>query len=359
MSVGSLRIGRIFGIDISLHWTFILLLLIILVYQAYLAFVLFSLLFICVFIHELAHSVTSLRNGIRVREIVLTLLGGVSVIDNVEIDPKIEFRIAIVGPLMSLFLGGIFGIFAVFSPLGAITFLFQNLFILNIALGILNILPAFPMDGGRVFRSYLQRRMNSLEATLLTVKASKAVIGLLIVASFAYALFVNGNPLILTVNLIVALFLYEGAQTEQEGAIIRKKTSGLTVRGLATRGFISVDQDAGIKEIYRMVKDRRSHIVITKKEGSFMLVDFFRKKVNRGMRAADLSVPIPEIGPGSNVLDALIKIESSRPGVAAVVSKGRLLGVLTARHLEAFISLHMMNEKDGKDYKQKGAELDK
>src|SRR5271170_3744124 len=107
------KIGSIGGIDIQLHWTFIMLLIFILFLSFYL-FVIWVLLFVCVLIHELVHSITSKRNGIKVKKIVLYPLGGGSIIDFEKVSPEIEFRISIVGPIASLLIAMIVGILTIY-----------------------------------------------------------------------------------------------------------------------------------------------------------------------------------------------------------------------------------------------------
>ena len=102
------HIGRIFGIDVELHWSFILLLVVILFLSLY-YFIIWALLFVFVLLHELVHSVTSRRNGVNVKKIILYPFGGGSVIDFENVTPEVEFRISIVGPLASLLIAALLG----------------------------------------------------------------------------------------------------------------------------------------------------------------------------------------------------------------------------------------------------------
>ena len=126
MSQGSVRIGKIVGIDIELHWLFILLILFFIWLSPLLGFI-WILLFVCVLIHELSHSITAIHNGIKVTKIILLPIGGASIIDQTEMDPNVEFNISIAGPIMSLALGGIFGIMVIFTPPGILTYIVQYL----------------------------------------------------------------------------------------------------------------------------------------------------------------------------------------------------------------------------------------
>ncbi|MDD5082289.1 MAG: site-2 protease family protein [Dehalococcoidales bacterium] len=171
---GAIKIGRIAGIEISVHYTWILAFLL---FTWLLASAFFPqsypnwsaaaywitgalaalLLFISVLIHEIAHSLVAKARGLPVKGITLFIFGGVSNIESEPDKPKVEFAMSIVGPLSSLVLAGIlYGIFLLVpaqdSPLGAIL---RYLAIANAWLAAFNILPGFPLDGGRVLRSII------------------------------------------------------------------------------------------------------------------------------------------------------------------------------------------------------------
>lgn len=347
MSQGSLKIGKLLGIDIELHWTFILLMLFPLLFGYLLLFVILLLLFICVLIHELAHSITSLRNGIKVRSIILLPIGGASIIDSFNINPKVEFNIAIVGPIMSLFLGGVFGVLVAFSPPGPATFVLQTLFELNILLGIFNIIPAFPMDGGRVFRSYLERRRSRFDATVLAVKVSKYFTVIFAVAALIYLILINASAEFkefeFLVYLLIAFFIYGGAQGEMENALLRRDTSGLKISYAIDRDFVMVGPDTSVSRLYEIAKRSRSHIMITKTDTGFALIDFMRKRRSWAGSVRSLAVPLPVVAESSSATDALAKVEGSEFGVGIVIRKGVPIGVLTAQRLQALISLHVLS----------------
>ena len=185
MAGASPNIGSIYGVPIELHWTFIVMMLLALAISVNL-FIIFVLLFVCVFLHELAHSVTAIRNNISVKKIILYPLGGGSMIDMDEVPPKLEFMIAIAGPVSSFLLAFIFGIAVIFIPAGTIELFVQLLFILNLLLAVFNILPWFPLDGGRVLRSWLEKKRDFLSATKLTVNISNAIIVLFVIGTIAF-----------------------------------------------------------------------------------------------------------------------------------------------------------------------------
>ncbi len=164
----SILIGRILGIPIRVH--ILLLILLPVLATLYSSNFMFGLLlvigvFTSVALHELGHSWVAMRKGCHVQEIVLTPIGGVARMSHIPSKPMDEFLIAIGGPLVSLALGilGVFSISELFFVLGAI----------NLMLFGFNLLPCFPMDGGRVLRAYLAHRKGRLQATRIAAEVGK------------------------------------------------------------------------------------------------------------------------------------------------------------------------------------------
>jgi Zn-dependent protease len=342
----SYRIGRIFGIDIELHWTFIALLLLTLFLSTYL-FVLIILLFACVLIHELSHCFVSLRNKVKVSRIILLPMGGASVIDEVKLDPRIEFNIAIAGPLMSMLLGCLFGVMVVLAPPGPANQMFQFLFEVNLLLAVFNILPAFPTDGGRVFRSYLERRYNQYKATLLTVRAGNVVMGLIVLGTLAFVVALNApfytKEFVFLWNLMIVFFLYQGARTEKELMEMRHYSKSIRVSEVASKQFILVKPEDGAQKLYDTVRKKKIHLLITKIGGDYAYVNLLRKeKLKPGVRAQDIATVIPSIELNANIIDAFEKMEANEIGIAAVTSRKKIVGIVTLTHLQAFISLHIL-----------------
>lgn len=342
-------IGKVYGIEVELHWTFILLLVFTLLISLY-VFLLIVLLFVCVLIHELAHSVTSIKNGIKVRKIVLLPIGGASIIDEAKIDPRLEFNIAIAGPIMSLFLGGVFGLLAIISPPGIILETMQLMFEMNILLGVFNLLPAFPMDGGRVFRSYLQRKRSYYEATMLTVKVSKYMVGAIFVGTFAFLIFGSSfsfsyREFVTMWNLIIVMFLYSGAQAEEEGALIKKETSGLHLEDAVTKHYLLVKPNMELGELYRKLIKSGVHLAITKIGREYAFAEVYNKKVKNAIFVKDVATIIPAADAHMPLADALSFMENRNAGIVAVIKKKRFIGVATISSIQTIISLHMLSKQ--------------
>lgn len=149
-------------------------------------------LFVCVLLHEISHSLVAIRHGIQVKDIYLFIFGGVAMIEQEPKSPLEEFKIAIAGPSMSFFLSFLFFLVAYYYPKDDLFNGFVNyLFLVNLTLGLFNLVPAFPLDGGRILRSILWRKKGLLNATKISSKVGNYFGNFLILAGLLF--FITGN----------------------------------------------------------------------------------------------------------------------------------------------------------------------
>ncbi len=212
---GSLKLLTVRGIPIRIHWS--LLLLLPWFAWRYSNMLEFSWawggltaigLFASVALHELGHSFTGMAKGIRTVDIVLTPIGGIARLARIPTRAMDELHIAIAGPLVSIALGGLFyGLLRLAMPLlsEAAQLVLWVLAVTNIALAVFNLIPCFPMDGGRVFRALMSRKWGRLEATRRAVTLG----GWLAAALFVWGLI---NTQVLT--MVIAWFVYSSARSE-------------------------------------------------------------------------------------------------------------------------------------------------
>lgn len=356
MAGASPYIGRVYGIPIELHWTFILMMLFALVLSTYL-FLIFVLLFVCVFLHELAHSITARNNGIAVKKIILYPLGGGSVIDMDNILPKIEFRISLAGPVASFLLGFIFGVAVIFTPAGMVKVFIQLLFILNVLLAVFNILPWFPLDGGRVLRSYLiEKKHDFLEATKTTVRASNAIIVLFIIGTLAFVAVESSYSLlykefIVLWDVFIAIFLYGGAKAELQNAYIKEYTKGMRVSSAISKNYVMLNKRPSIAEVYEAVVKSHTHIILFKEMGKVYVVSrmpqnfvgLAPKGDNFDIRS--VSAEVPYIDYNAQIYSALSRMQEDNVGIMAVKTGRNIVGILLKQHVETLISLHISHTK--------------
>ena len=238
---GAFKIGRFSGIVVRLHWTFFLLLAFFafLGYQAsgsavgaLTAAVTIVALFFCVLLHEFGHSLVAQRLGIGIHSITLLPLGGVSNLESLPEKSADEVKITLAGPLVNVVLAPIF--FGVGLLLGAIPRMPADLFMgigsvgqfffylgyLNVVLAVFNLIPAFPLDGGRILRALLATRLGAVRATDIS-----SAVGQLFAVAFFFTGLLGGNFLL----ALVAVFIYFGATGEAQMVRQQEKTRGLTV----------------------------------------------------------------------------------------------------------------------------------
>ncbi len=218
----------------------------------WLAGIIATLLFFgSVVFHELAHSLVAIRTGIQISEITLFIFGGVSKITEEPQDPVTELKVAVVGPLSSFGLALVFWVIeGIFGGLGLslLTGVFSYLAWINLALGFFNLIPGFPLDGGRVFRALYWWKTGSLtRATRLAADLGKG---------FAVALMVWGGLSIFLGDLIgglwfifIGMFLRGLSQRGYEEVVIRKSLEAVPVQEVMTREVVSVPPDLTISQL--------------------------------------------------------------------------------------------------------------
>ncbi len=254
-----MRIGKFYGVQVTLNWLFVLLLLMLaaagLLAQA-------VVVFVSVLLHELAHVVATRSLGLAVAELELLPFGGVARIDDlVEVDPAVEVQVALAGPVMSLLLVALcllaqtsYSEYETWLELGIRT---------NVALAVFNLLPALPLDGGRVFRAFLTRRHGFREATRWAVRLGKGLAILFTLAGVVgyYYGYVN-------MTLIVAgFFVYAAAAKEQRTAmyvliryLARKQEELQKKRCLPVEQLVAVAQTT-VGEVVKHFLPQRYHMV--------------------------------------------------------------------------------------------------
>jgi Zn-dependent protease/CBS domain-containing protein len=244
MRSGSFKIGRAFGIDLRVHWTFFLLLLFFAGYGyaqfgnvlgALLMTGLIVMLFCFVVLHEYGHSLVATRLGIKIEDITLLPIGGMARMKALPEKPLDEVKIAVAGPLVNVVLAFVlygiaylgFGSTPTLQGLGlqdgggTLGSVFSYLALVNAILAVFNFIPAFPMDGGRVLRGLLATRMGMVRATDVVSAVWQGFAFM-----FFFYVLLSGNFIL----VLIALFVFFGAQAEAQMVRQREMMQGLTVR---------------------------------------------------------------------------------------------------------------------------------
>lgn len=351
----SWRIGRILGIEIRIDssWIVIFLLFSYVLAGSYyprslpgaslslhwlLGIATSVLLFASVLVHELAHSIVAIHNGEKVKNITLFLLGGVAQISEEPKEPFKEFRMAIVGPLASFVLAVVFFAVSVVirgasAPGAAVA---AYLAVINLSLGVFNMLPGFPMDGGRVLRSIVWKLTGDLrKATRVASVSGQA---------FAFLLIVFGVLRILRGDfgglwfILIGWFLHNAAVRGYEQVVVKSMLEGLRAEDLMTTDFVSVAPDLRVQSLvddYILKKRERVFLVMSGPElgGIVCLEDVKATPRDRWPSAtvAEIMTPreklesVPSSADGSAILNRLTTKDIHQ---IPVIDGGRIAGVI-------------------------------
>ncbi|GAA0648599.1 CBS domain-containing protein [Salarchaeum japonicum] len=215
-------------------------------------------LFAGVVLHELGHSVVAIRYGYPIDSITLWILGGIASLSEQPEDWRHEFSIAIAGPIVSIVLGALsWVVLTLFPPsLDLVRFVFGYLALMNFALAAFNLLPGFPMDGGRVLRALLARNRPFARATQMAAEVGKLFAILLGIVGLFANLFL----------ILIAFFIYIGASSESQRTTMTAAFEGVTVDDVMTpeRDLKTVAKDTTVAELMeRMFSERHTGYPVT------------------------------------------------------------------------------------------------
>ncbi len=283
-------------------------------------------LFASVLVHELGHSLYAVQRGGKVRSITLYMVGGVSELAS---PPRNEALMALVGPLTSLILGGVFvGLARLTTGTGSPNLSFGLFYLgqLNVVLGVFNLLPAFPMDGGRVLRGALARRIGPIRATRIAASVGRAF-----AIVFAVLGFLSLNVLLLFISFVV----YAGAEAEARDVLVRAALGDLRVRDfMSPLGTGIAEEDTLLDVGERMMRERRTAYPVSRdgRVVGFVTADTVKQvPVDARSRifARDALRPAAVVDAGEKVVDALHLLGAGGGTEVAVIDSGRLVGTLS------------------------------
>ncbi len=360
----SLQIGNIAGIPVKIHWSFLLVIPLFawiigsqIVLTTELIRILFGVpidatlitaglnpyilgtvvalgLFFGVFVHEVAHSLIAKAKGIKIHGITLLILGGVSQMEEVVPDPKVELPMALAGPLTSLAIGIICSALVYVFPVlpdpavaGVLIFTFGYLGLLNVLLFAFNLLPAFPMDGGRVLRAWLARRMPLSRATQIAADVGKG---------FAVLFGIFGFLMLNPILILIAFFIYIGAN--QEATFLRYYVllQDVTVADAMSNSLVTVEPETPLPRLLELMYETK-HLGFPVVErgnlvGIVTLSDIHKvSPIDReAMQVRDVMTRDPiTLPPSAPLIDALRIMTTHGIGRIPVVDDGDLVGIVT------------------------------
>jgi Zn-dependent protease/CBS domain-containing protein len=347
------KLGTFAGIDVFVHATFLLLIGWI-GYSHWLQYgtiakvvegILFILaLFLCVVLHEYGHALTARRYGIKTRDITLYPIGGVARLERLPEKPIEELWVALMGPAVNVVIAVVLFVYLYLTrglvPMTDLTVtsgsFLARLMAVNVSLVLFNLIPAFPMDGGRVLRALLAMRMDYVRATQIAANIGQGL-------AFLLGLFgLFNNPFL----LFIAFFVWIGASQEASMVQVRNSISGIPVtHAMQTRFDILSPSDrlervvslilAGSQQDFPVVEDGQFVGVLTRD-------DFIKALSQHGQNTPITEVirrDVPSVDSHEMVEMALMRLQESGAKTLPVMHRGRFVGLITSENITEFLMI--------------------
>src|SRR3990172_6821266 len=304
------------------------------------------LLFASVGFHELAHSFAAKKYKIPIESITLFIFGGVARMKGEPPHPKAEFRIAIAGPLSSFFLSGLFFLLSV-NTVGGLKALFSYLAQINFILGAFNLIPGFPMDGGRILRAALwSRTKDYFYATQKAANFGQRIA--LFFLLFGLFLIFTGSSGGLWLMLI-GWFLYLAAQSSQQQATLQEALSNIKVKNVMARDIVTVNSSIPIGEAVDKYFLRYGYGGFSVMDGGKFLGIITLKEIKNvpredwsKVKASDILVHHDkkwEVSPDSDVMKALELMIKEDKGRIIVVENDKVVGLITRNGIARYLQI--------------------
>lgn len=354
---GSLKLGKIAGIGLFVHWTFSLLILFI-VYTNYKAGqnsiqILWSVLFILcifltVFMHELGHALTAKKFGIKTKDITLLPIGGVAQLERLPEKPSEELMVALAGPLVNIVLALITSLFISLpntsqemvsqldNGVNAGNF-FLNFYLVNIILAFFNLIPAFPMDGGRVLRALLSYKLERHQATKIAARIGQALaIGFVLLGFYS-------NPFL----IFIGIFVFMGAQIESEYTESKYMLKGYKVRDVLMKQYPTIDYNETLETAVKLMLDSQNkHFLVT--ENGIPMGTLNREQIIAALAKKEGETKLSSIMDRELILlqadnlleDVFELVYKNKSTLMLVIDDNQLIGTLDTENLLEFILIN-------------------
>lgn len=291
-------------------------------------------LFVGVTLHELGHSWMAMRYDIGITSITLWIFGGLARLEDIPEDWNIEFWIAIAGPVTSVLVGIVaWGVFVAVPDIGQpLLFIIGWLAVINVVLAVFNMLPAFPMDGGRILRALLSRNRPYVEATRTAATVGKG---------FAIAMGLLGILAFAPILVLVAMFVYIAATAESRATVLRDLLRGVVVEDLMRPAETAMSADTSVQEALEgIMRHRVTGFPVVDADGAYLGLVGMQdiQAVEAGTRSQVtlreiVHRDVPTVGPTDDAFDVLQRFAVHRTDRIPVVVDGRLEGVITHQDL--------------------------
>jgi Zn-dependent protease/CBS domain-containing protein len=301
-------------------------------------------LFLCVVLHEYGHALTARRYGIKTRDITLYPIGGVARLERMPDKPIEELWVALMGPAVNVVIAAVLYIYLVatnsFVPMTELTItsgsFLERLMAVNVSLVLFNLIPAFPMDGGRVLRALLAMRMDYVRATQIAANIGQGLAFLLGLVG----LFNN------TFLLFIAFFVWIGASQEASMVQMRNSISGIPVTHAMQTRFETLSPSDRLDRVVNLILSGSQQDFPVVENGQFVGVltrdDFIRALSEHGQATPVANVirrNVPSVDSHDMVEMALMRLQESGAKTLPVMHAGRFVGLVTAENMTEFLMI--------------------
>ncbi len=345
----SLPVGKFFGIQVFIHWTFWILIVWIFLMHIVEGFgraasgALFILaLFGCVVLHEFGHALTAKRFGVVTRDITLYPIGGISSFESMPERPAHELLISLAGPSVNIVIAAILWLYLRSSgqmpnlstmtetQIANLPFLY-SLFLANLTLAIFNLIPAFPMDGGRVFRALLGFAMNKNAATRVAATLGQVLAIVFVFLGFFYNFWL----------VFIGLFIYIGASGEAAFEQTKSALAGLKVKDALMHRFTVLKPDAALSEaVDALLNSQESEFVVADAGKPVGLLT--RNEIVRGLSEQGKDAPVSSfmikdffiVKPEMKLHEFFQQVLEKGQSVALVMDGDSFIGLIDRENVE-------------------------
>jgi Zn-dependent protease len=359
---GSLKLGRIAGIGLFVHWTFLLLIGYI-IFSNYRAghdagqttwSVVFVLsIFVTVLLHELGHALAAKRYHIDTKDITLLPIGGLARLEKMPEKPSEELVVAIAGPAVNIALAIITGLFIQLPAMNELSVqlsgginasnFFLNFFIVNIWLAVFNLIPAFPMDGGRVLRALLSMRLKRHVATQVAARIGQAIaVGFVLIGFFV-------NPFL----VLIGLFIFIGAQAEASYTQAQSMLKDYRVRHALMREYRKVESGETLGTAVKMLLNGQNKSFVVTQDGLVTGI-LSRDEIIRGLseKGEDqligniMNRQIIRLDADMPLEEAYLKSREHSTDLMVVVQNDQIIGTIDTENILEFIMVQTARKKN-------------
>lgn len=313
-------------------------------------------LFFSILFHEIHHSLVARHYGIKIRGITLFIFGGVAEMENEPPSAKSEFWIAIMGPVSSLYLGAFLHL-GKFIPLPlSIASVVAYLSLINIILAVFNMIPAFPLDGGRVLRAFLWNLRGSLKSATKTASLSGNIFGTLFIVLGLLNL-LGGNFIGAIWWFLIGMFLRNAANMSMQQLLLRNMMNGEMVAGFMSRNPVTVNPGITVRRFIEDYVYSSHHKMYPVKENGETIGCINTRKIAEipksrwdKVRVRELMFPLSEensIEENVDMMLALGKINNSGHSRLMVMKRGKLVGILSLKDILELLAIRIdLENKD-------------